>query len=76
VKIWIEKASGQEKGLAGYWNFQDGTAKDSSPYKNNGQLVGGCINGFFNGIKSYFFTIKYSFTNKHSFSCGSGTKGN
>ena len=29
---------GDEEGLIGYWNFDDGTANDSSPYDNHGKL--------------------------------------
>lgn len=32
--------TGDEPGLAGYWNFDDGTAKDLSPNKNHGALEG------------------------------------
>ncbi|MBM3238025.1 T9SS type A sorting domain-containing protein [Candidatus Poribacteria bacterium] len=31
---------GDEPGLVGYWNFDDGTTKDSSPYGNHGTLMG------------------------------------
>ena len=31
---------GDEPGLVGYWNFDDGTADDSSPYENHGTLMG------------------------------------
>jgi hypothetical protein len=31
---------GDEPGLVGYWNFDDSTAKDSSPYGNHGTLMG------------------------------------
>jgi len=31
---------GNEPGLVGYWNFDDGTANDSSPYRNHGTLQG------------------------------------
>ncbi len=30
--------TGKEKGLVGYWNFDDGTARDLSGHGNNGQL--------------------------------------
>jgi len=32
--------SGNEEGLVGYWNFDDGTANDLSPYHNHGTLYG------------------------------------
>jgi len=32
--------TGQEDGLVGYWNFDDGTAKDLSPNGNDGTLFG------------------------------------
>ena len=32
--------TGQEEGLVGYWNFDDGTAKDLSPNGNDGSLHG------------------------------------
>ena len=32
--------TGQEEGLVGYWNFDDGTAKDLSPNGNDGALQG------------------------------------
>jgi hypothetical protein len=32
--------AGNEPNLAGYWNFDDGTAKDSSTNRNNGSFVG------------------------------------
>ena len=32
--------TGDEPGLAGYWNFDDGTARDLSPNKNHGALEG------------------------------------
>ena len=32
--------AGQEEGLVGYWNFDDGTAKDLSPNGNDGTLFG------------------------------------
>lgn len=35
------RLTGQEPGLRGYWNFDDGTANDSSLYQNHGTLVGG-----------------------------------
>ena len=31
---------GNEPGLAGYWNFDDGTANDLSPNQNHGTLIG------------------------------------
>jgi len=31
---------GKEKGLVGYWNFDNGNAKDASPYRNHGKLKG------------------------------------
>lgn len=34
------KLNPQEKGLIGYWNFDDGTAKDLSTKQNNGELKG------------------------------------
>ena len=34
------KLHGDEEGLVGYWNFDDGTADDLSPYGNNGTLMG------------------------------------
>jgi len=33
--------SGNEKGLVGYWNFDDGTADDLSPNSHDGDLKGG-----------------------------------
>ena len=33
--------TGKEQGLVAYWNFDDGTAKDLSPYGNEGILNGG-----------------------------------
>jgi hypothetical protein len=36
-----KELQGAESGLVGYWNFNDGTAKDLSPYGNNGSLVDG-----------------------------------
>jgi hypothetical protein len=32
--------TGEEPGLVGYWNFDDQTAKDRSPYQNHGELIG------------------------------------
>ncbi|MCZ6679200.1 MAG: cohesin domain-containing protein [Candidatus Poribacteria bacterium] len=32
--------TGDEIGLVGYWNFDDGTARDRSPYNNDGTLEG------------------------------------
>jgi hypothetical protein len=32
--------SGDDPGLVGYWNFDDGTAKDLSPFGNHGELKG------------------------------------
>ncbi|HIN28947.1 TPA: LamG domain-containing protein [Candidatus Poribacteria bacterium] len=32
--------SGDEKGLLGYWNFNDGTAKDLTPNGNDGEMKG------------------------------------
>jgi len=32
--------TGNEPGLVGYWNFDDGTANDSSPGRHHGKLVG------------------------------------
>ncbi len=36
----LKTLTGDEPGLAGYWNFNDGTAKDSSPGRHNGTLQG------------------------------------
>ena len=36
----FQTLNGSEKGLAGYWNFDDGTAKDASPGKHDGTLNG------------------------------------
>ncbi len=36
----FQTLTGSEKGLAGYWNFDDGTAKDVSPGKHDGTLNG------------------------------------
>ena len=36
----FQTLTGSEKGLAGYWNFDDGTAKDGSPGKHDGTLNG------------------------------------
>jgi signal transduction histidine kinase/CheY-like chemotaxis protein/sugar lactone lactonase YvrE len=36
----FRRLTGQESGLAGLWNFADGTAKDSSPLHRDGKLVG------------------------------------
>jgi C-terminal processing protease CtpA/Prc len=33
--------TGKEEGLVAYWNFNDDTAKDSSPHGNDGKLDGG-----------------------------------
>ncbi len=33
--------TGDEAGLVGYWNFDDGTAEDLSPNRNDGTLYGG-----------------------------------
>jgi len=38
--IMNEKLQGNEEGLVGYWNFDDGTADDLSPFGNNGTLMG------------------------------------
>jgi hypothetical protein len=35
-----KKVDPQEKGLIGYWTFDDGTAKDLSAKQNNGELKG------------------------------------
>ena len=34
------KLEGNESGLVGLWNFDDGTARDSSPQGHDGTLVG------------------------------------
>ena len=36
----FRKLTGKEEGLAGLWNFDDGTAKDASPAAHNGTLMG------------------------------------
>ena len=36
----FRKLTGKEEGLAGLWNFADGTAKDASPAAHNGTLRG------------------------------------
>jgi len=35
-----EKLNGNEEGLVGYWNFDNGTANDLSAYGNHGTLIG------------------------------------
>jgi hypothetical protein len=35
-----KRLTGDEAGLIGYWNFDDGTARDKSKYGNHGRLVG------------------------------------
>jgi hypothetical protein len=35
--------TGSEPGLVAYWNFDSGTGKDLSPFKNDGALVGATI---------------------------------
>ncbi|HIC17138.1 TPA: hypothetical protein EYO77_03410 [Candidatus Poribacteria bacterium] len=37
--------TGKEEGLVGYWNFDDGTTKDLSPYGNDGSLRGDAETG-------------------------------
>lgn len=37
----FERLNGRERGLAGLWNFDDGSARDSSPSRNHGKLVSG-----------------------------------
>lgn len=34
------RLSGQEEGLEGLWNFEDGTARDSGPWGHHGKFVG------------------------------------
>ena len=34
------RRTGNEPGLAGYWNFDDGTLRDLPPNGNDGQLMG------------------------------------
>src|SRR5690349_583599 len=36
----LKTLRGNEPGLVGYWNFNDGTAKDSSPGRHHGTLKG------------------------------------
>jgi signal transduction histidine kinase len=37
---WHHLLTGSERGLTGYWNFDDGSANDSSPNRLHGQLRG------------------------------------
>ncbi|MBM3239750.1 T9SS type A sorting domain-containing protein [Candidatus Poribacteria bacterium] len=51
---------GNEPGLVGYWNFDDGTANDSSPYRNHGTLEGNAkiVEIFPSGIPILSFDIE------------------